>query len=80
MNEKKFEKEIFVCYLNVINLKCVWLGGGGLEILKKWLRRGGEGGLAIFLWLRSLWTAPKTTHINQSLPISFGSDNLYSTK
>ena len=66
MNEKKFEKEILVCYLNVSNLKCVGEkefldGGGGLEILKKWLRlvtEGRGGGSAVFLWLRSLWTAP----------------------
>ena len=54
MNEKKFEKEILVCYLNVSNPK--WGGAfldgeGGLEILKKWLRlvtEGRGGGISDF--------------------------------
>ena len=71
MNEKKFEKEILVCYLNVSNLKCgggekEFLDGGGrrrsgnLEKMVTVGYRGeGGGGSAVFLWLRSLWTAPK---------------------
>ena len=66
MNEKKFEKEILVCYLNVSNLKCLGekkfldRGGRGSGNFEKMVTVGyeGEGGSAVSLWLRSLWTAP----------------------